>query len=161
MKREQTRAEVLCKAVAPKLCVLHLKRQASRSCGLLINTGIKQIALMLQRAGLCDRLAQDLQLHLPAFLSFVQAAEKKLQELQASVKQSEDAEAQVSGLKRELEQVQATLQASKDAAKAADTEKVGGRSTHGTSLHILFLASCNPMPMPPEYAFISSRPEDK
>ena len=124
VKREQTRAEVLCKAVAPKLCVLHLKRQASRSCGLLINTGIKQIALMLQRAGLCDRLAQDLQLHLPAFLSFVQAAEKKLQELQASVKQSEDAEAQVSGLKRELEQVQATLQASKDAAKAADTEKV-------------------------------------
>ena len=87
--------------------------------------GIKQIGLMLQRAGLCDRLAQDLQLHLPASLSFVQAAEKKLQELQASVKQSEDAEAQVSGLKKELEQVQATLQASKDAAKAADTEKVG------------------------------------
>ncbi|CAK0741559.1 hypothetical protein CVIRNUC_001334 [Coccomyxa viridis] len=53
-----------------------------------------------------------------------EAAEKKLQELQASVKQSEDAEAQVSGLKRELEQVQATLQASKDAAKAADTEKL-------------------------------------
>ena len=90
----------------------------------LLYRGIKQIALMLQRAGLCDRLAQDLQLHLPASLSFVQAAEKKLQELQASVKQSEDAEAQVSGLKRELEQVQATLQASKDAAKAADTEKV-------------------------------------
>ena len=121
-----------------------------------------RLPFLLQRAGLCDRLAQDLQLHLPASLSTVQAAEKKLQELQASVKQSEDAEAQVSGLKRELEQVQATLQASKDAAKAADTEKVGGgRSTHGTSLHILFLASCNLMPMPPAYAFISSRPEEK
>ena len=42
------------------------------------------------------------------------------------MKQSEDAEAQVSGLKKELEQAQATLQASKDAAKVADSEKVGG-----------------------------------
>ena len=60
-----------------------------------------------------------------ASLTSVQAAEEKLQELQASAKQSEDAEAQVTGLQKELEQVQATLQASKDAAKAADSEKVG------------------------------------
>ena len=111
---------------------------------------------MLQRAGLCDRLAEVLQLPLPASLSFVQAAEKKLQELQASVKQSEDAEAQVSGLKKELQQVQATLQASKDAAKTADSEKVG-REIHP----FFFLASCKFMAMPPEYAFLSSRPEEE
>ena len=54
----------------------------------------------------------------------VQAAEKKLQELEASLKQSQNAESQVSGLQKELEEAQAALQASQDAIQALDSEKV-------------------------------------
>ena len=53
-----------------------------------------------------------------------QAAEKKLQELKASLKQSQNAESQVAGLQKELEEAQAALQASQDAIKASDSEKV-------------------------------------
>ncbi len=53
-----------------------------------------------------------------------QAAEKKLQELDACLKQSQDANSQVAGLQKELEEAQAALQASQDAIKASDSEKV-------------------------------------
>ena len=103
---------------------LHFQGQDSQSRGQSVKWRHQEDCPHVQRAGLCDSEADLSQLNLPASLSYVQAAEKKLQELQASAKQSEDAEAQVSGLKKELEQVQATLRASKDAAKAADSEKV-------------------------------------
>ena len=53
-----------------------------------------------------------------------QAAEKELQELNASMKQSQTAETQVAALRKELDEAQAAVQASQEAIKASDSEKV-------------------------------------
>lgn len=54
----------------------------------------------------------------------MQAAEKKLQELETSMKQSQSDTVQVAGLQEELEKTKAALQASQEAVKASDAEKV-------------------------------------
>ena len=62
--------------------------------------------------------------HLKARHLMSQAAEKQLQELNASMKQSQKAEAQVAALRKELDEAQAAVQASQEAIKASDSEKV-------------------------------------
>ena len=54
----------------------------------------------------------------------MQAAEKKLQELEARMKQSQGAESQVAALQKELDEAKAAVQASQEAVKASDSEKV-------------------------------------
>lgn len=54
----------------------------------------------------------------------MQAAEKKLQELEASMEQSQNAESEVAALRKELSEAQAAAQASQEAIKASDSEKV-------------------------------------
>jgi len=60
----------------------------------------------------------------PDFCVFLQAAEKGLQELKASMKQSQSDTVQVAGLQEELEKTKAALQASQEAVKVSDAEKV-------------------------------------
>lgn len=62
--------------------------------------------------------------NLQSSLCNLQAAEKKLQELEATSKQSQNAQSQVSKLEKELAEAKTALQASQDAGKAADGDKV-------------------------------------
>ena len=116
VKKEQARAEVLYRGLAPKLYRFVVSNAELPVMWSFHHKGVRRIPLLHCKGQGCAIMK--------AFLTSVQATEKKLQELQASAKQSEDAEAQVMGLQKELEQVQATLQASEDGAKAADSEKV-------------------------------------
>ena len=54
----------------------------------------------------------------------MQAAEKKLQELEASIKQTRNAESEAAALRKELSVAQAAAQTSQEAIKASDSEKV-------------------------------------